>query len=67
MGTAKHVGSDGPVVTGSPIGLCETLSPLFHDALGLLEHSVLAEMILGLDLLRAFGSGPGWPRWPAIC
>ena len=33
VGTANPVGSDGPVVAGSPIGPCETLSPLFHDAL----------------------------------
>ena len=29
VGTANPVGSDGPVVTGSPIGPCETLSPFF--------------------------------------
>ena len=40
VGTVNPVGSDGPVVTGSPIGPCETLSPLFHDALEPLEHSV---------------------------
>ena len=40
VGTAIPVGSDGPVVTGSPIGPCETLSPLFHVVLGPLEHSV---------------------------
>ena len=45
MGTANPVGSDGPVVTGSPIGPCETLSPLFQSALELLEHSV-PEVIL---------------------
>ena len=39
MGTANPVGPDGLVVAGSPIGLCETFSPLFHDALGPLEHS----------------------------
>ena len=74
--TQQHlpVGPDGPVVTGSPIGPCETLSPLFHDVLGPLEHSVQDETILGLDPLehsgldhaetilgldpRALGSGP---------
>ena len=49
MGTANHVGPDGPVVTGSPIGPCETLSQLFHDVLGTLEHSIPDETILGLD------------------
>ena len=38
-----------------PIGPCETLSPLFHDALGPLEHSVPAETILGLDPLEHSG------------
>ena len=52
VGTANHVGSDGPVVAGGPVGPCETLSPLFHDALGPLEHSVLDETILGLDPLE---------------
>ena len=45
VGTANPVGSDGPVVTGSPIGPCETLSPLFQSALEPLEHSV-PEVIL---------------------
>ena len=58
--TANPAGSDGPVVAGGPIGQCETLSPLFHDALGPLEHS-------GSRSVRAFGSGPCWPRWPACC
>ena len=79
VGTANPVGPDGPIVAGSPIGPCETLSPLVHDALGPLEHSVPDETILGLDPLehsgldhaetipgsrsvRAFGSGPCWPR-----
>ena len=44
--------SDGPVVAGGPIGQCETLSPLFHDALGPLEHSVPDETIMGLDPLE---------------
>ena len=34
-------GPDGPVVAGGHVGPCGTLSPLFHDVLGLLEHSVL--------------------------
>ena len=34
VGTANPVGPDGPVVAGSPIGPCETVSPLFHNALG---------------------------------
>ena len=41
VGAANPAGSDGPVVAGGPVGLCGTLSPLFHDALGPLEHSVL--------------------------
>ena len=43
VGTVNPVGSDGMVVAGGPVGPCETLSPLFHDALGLdpLEHSGL--------------------------
>ena len=41
VGAANPAGSDGPVVACGPIGLCETLSPLFHDALGSLVHSVL--------------------------
>ena len=62
MGTANPVGSDGgPVVAGSPIGPCETLSPLFHDALGPLEHSVPAEMILGLDPLEHSGLDQAGP------
>ena len=55
VGTANPVGSDGPVVAGGPVGLCETLSPLFHDALGPLEHSVPDETILGLDPLEHSG------------
>ena len=30
-----------PVVAGGPVGPCGTLSPLFHEVLGPLEHSVL--------------------------
>ena len=41
VGAANPACSDGPVVVGGPVGLCGTLSPLFHDVLGLLEHSVL--------------------------
>ena len=52
VGTANPVGSDGPVVA---VGPCETLSPLFHDALGPLEHSVPDEKILGLDPLEHSG------------
>ena len=55
VGTANSVGSDGPVVAGGPVGPCETLSPLFHDALGPLEHSVPDETILGLDPLEHLG------------
>ena len=49
VGTANPVGSDGPVVAGGP------LSPLFHDALGPLEHLVPDETILGLDPLEHSG------------
>ena len=55
VGTANPVGPDGPVVADSLIGLCETLSPLFHDALGPLEHSVPDETILGQDPLEYSG------------
>ena len=55
MGTANPAGSDGPVVAGGPVVPCETLSPLFHDALGPLEHSVLDETLLGLDPLEHSG------------
>ena len=55
VGTANPVGSDGPVVAGGPVGPCETLSPLFYDALGPLEHSVPDETILGLDPLEHLG------------
>ena len=41
VGAAKPAGSDDPVVAGGPVGPCGTLSPLFHDVLGPLEHSVL--------------------------
>ena len=41
VGAANPAGSYGPVVAGGPVGLCGTLSPLFHDALEPLEHSVL--------------------------
>ena len=51
----------GPVVTGSPIGPCETLSPLFQDALGPLEHSVPGETILGLDPLEHSGLDQAGP------
>ena len=64
VGTANPMGSDGPIVAGSPIGPCETLSPFFQDALGPLEHSVPDETILGLDPLEHSGldqAGPvGW-------
>ena len=52
VGTANPASSDGPVVAGGPVGPCETLSPLFHDALGPLEHSVPDETLLGLDPLE---------------
>ena len=39
------VGSDGPIVTGSPIGPCKTLSPNLQSALEPLEHS-LPEVVL---------------------
>ena len=55
VGTANPVGSDGLVVAGGPVGPCKTLSPLFHDALGPLEHSVPDETILGLDPLEHSG------------
>ena len=55
VGTANPVGSDGPVVAGGPVGPCATLSPLFHDALGPLEHSVPDETILGRDPLEHSG------------
>ena len=55
VGNANPVGPDCPVVAGSPIGPCKTLSPLFHDALGPLEHSVPDETILGLDPLEHSG------------
>ena len=41
VGAAKPAGSDDPVVAGGPVGPCGTLSPLFHDVLEPLEHSVL--------------------------
>ena len=44
-GSANPVGSDGPVVTVSPIGPCETLSPLFRSALEPLEHLVPEEIL----------------------
>ena len=31
------------------VGPCETLSPLFHDVLGTLEHSIPDETIRGID------------------
>ena len=40
MGAANPAAPDGPVVAGGPVGP-RTLSPLFHDVLGPLEHSVL--------------------------
>ena len=41
VGAANPAGPDGPVVAGGPVGPCGTLSPLFHDVIGPLEHSVL--------------------------
>ena len=41
VGAAKPAGSDGPVDAGGPVGPCGKLSPLSHDVLGPLEHSVL--------------------------
>ena len=41
VGAADPAGPDGPVVAGGPVGPRVTLSPLFPDALGPLEHSVL--------------------------
>ena len=41
MGAANPAGPDGPVVAGGPVGPCGMLSPLFHEVLGPLEHSVL--------------------------
>ena len=55
VGTANPVGSNGPVVAGSSIDPCETLSPLFYDALGPLEYLVLDETILGLDPVEHSG------------
>ena len=55
VGTANPVGSDGPVVTGSPIGPCETLSPFFQSALEPLEHSV-PEVILERSSRKKFSA-----------
>ena len=41
VGAAHPACPDGPVVAGGPVGLCGTLSPLFHNVIGPLEHSVL--------------------------
>ena len=41
VGAANPAGPDRPVVAGGPVGPCGTLSPLCHDVLGPLEHSVL--------------------------
>ena len=43
VGAANPAGSDsdGPLVAGGLVGQCGRLSPLFQDALGPLEHSVL--------------------------
>ena len=41
VGAANPAGLDGPVVAGGPVGQCGMLSPLFHEILGPLEHSVL--------------------------
>ena len=40
VGAANPAGPDGPVVAVDPVGPCETLSPLFHEVLGPLEHLV---------------------------
>ena len=40
VGGPNPAGPDDPVVAGGPVGPCGTLSPLFHDVLGPLEHSV---------------------------
>ena len=52
VGTANPVGPNGPVVAGSPIGPCETLSPLFHDTFGSGRDDT------GSRSVRAFGYGP---------
>ena len=41
VGAVNPAGPDGPVVAGGPVGPCGTLSPLFHDVIGPLEHSVM--------------------------
>ena len=41
VGAANPAGPGGPVVAGGPVGQCGTVSPLFHEILGPLEHSVL--------------------------
>ena len=41
VGIANPAGTDGPVVAGGPVGPCGTLSPLFQEVLGPLDHSVL--------------------------
>ena len=41
VGTTNPACPEDPVVAGGPVGPCGTLSPLFHEVLGPLEHSVL--------------------------
>ena len=62
VAAANPAGQDGSVVAGGPVGPCGTLSPLLHDVLGTLEHSVLDHAgPVGPDKtlqVLAFGSGP---------
>ena len=73
VGTANPAGPDGPVVAGGPVGPCGTLSPLFHEVLGPLEHSVLdyagpagQHVSVGpVGLLRTLSSSDCHPAGPA--
>ena len=61
VGTGNLWAPMARLFAGSPIGPCETLSPLSQDALGPLEHSVPAETILGLDPLEHSGLDQAGP------
>ena len=41
VGPANPAGPDGPVVAGGPIGPCVAFSPLSHEVLEPLEHSIM--------------------------
>ena len=64
VGAANPAGPDGPVVAGGPVVPLGMLSPLFHDVLGPLEHSVMDHAAPSWPACCCWPCGPVWDAVP---